>query len=163
MLMRKTFVLLSFFSMCFLAFCFCTPGGSNTDDSKIKTIIKNVRNTLTYMHYRPQIINDSFSEDVFNMYFEKIDGNKRYLLQSDYDEFKKDYHNLDDYFNNQDLRFYHATIDTLFKRYEEAKVYSEEILKKPFDFSKDEDFLIGDEVVQYAKDKEEAKELFRYI
>jgi len=161
MLMRKTFVLLSFFSMCFLAFCFCTPGNSNTDDSKIKTIIKNVRNTLTYMHYRPQIINDSFSEDVFNMYFEKIDGNKRYLLQSDYDEFKKDFHNLDDYFNNQDLRFFHATIDTLFKRYEEAKDYSEEILKEPFDFSKDEDFLIGDEVVQYAKNKEEAKELWR--
>ncbi|WP_246361488.1 carboxy terminal-processing peptidase [Moheibacter lacus] len=159
--MRKTFVLLSFLSMCFLAFCFCTPGGSATDDSKIKTILKNVRNTLTYMHYRPQIINDNFSEDVFNMYFEKIDGNKRYLLQSDYDEFKKDYHHLDDYFNNQDLKFFHATIDTLFKRFAETKVYSEEILKKPFDFSKDEDFLIGDEVIQYAKNKEESKELWR--
>ncbi len=160
MLMKKTFVLLSFLSMCFLAFCFCTPGNSN-DDDKIKTIIKNIRNTLTYMHYRPQIINDSFSEDVFNMYFEKIDGNKRYILQSDYDLFKKDIHNLDDYFNNQDLGFFHSTIDTLFKRYDEARVYSEEILKKPFDFSKDEDFLIGDDVIQYAKSKEEAKELWR--
>src|SRR5690606_17531899 len=128
MLMKKTFVLLSFLSMCFLAFCFCTPGGT-TDDNKIKTIIKNIRNTLTYMHYRPQTINDSFSEDVFNKYFEKIDPAKRYLLESDMVEFRKDIHNLDDYFNNQDLRFYHATIDTLFKRVAEAKGYSEEILK----------------------------------
>ena len=161
MLMKKTFVLLSFLSMCFLAFCFCTPGGSPTDDSKIKTILKNVRNTLTYMHYRPQIINDSFSEDVFNMYLEKIDGSKIFLLQSDYDEFKKDFHHLDDYFNNQDLRFYHATIDTLFIRFEEAKVYSEEILKQPFDFKKDEDYLIGEDVIAYAKDKKEAKEVWR--
>lgn len=160
MLMKKTFVLLSFLSMCFLAFCFCTPG-NQTDDTKIKTIIKNIRNTLTYMHYRPQIINDSFSEDVFNMYFEKIDPNKRYLLQSDYEEFKKDFHNLDDYFNNQDLRFFHATIDTLFQRYKEAKEYSEDILKEPFDFSKDEDFPIGDDAIQYAKSKAEAKDLWR--
>src|SRR5690606_28876029 len=108
-----------------------------------------------------QIINDSFSEDVFNKYFEKIDPAKRYLLESDMVEFRKDIHNLDDYFNNQDLRFYHATIDTLFKRIAEAKGYSEEILKTPFDFTTDEEFLIGDDVVKYAKDKNEAKDNWR--
>src|SRR5690606_3717241 len=97
----------------------------------------------------------------FNMYLEKIDPNKRYLLASDYEEFKKDYHNLDDYFNNQELRFFHATIDTLFQRYKEAKDYSEEILKEPFDFSTDDDFLIGDDAVQFAKSKSEAKDLWR--
>lgn len=158
--MKKTFILLSFLSMCFLAFCFCTPD-LGTDDSKIKTIIKNVRNTLTYMHYRPQSIDDNFSEDVFNMYFEKIDPSKRYFLQSDYDYFKKDIHNLDDYFNNQDLAFYHSTVDTIYKRIEEAKAYSEEILKKPFDFNTDEDLIIGDDLIKYASDKKEAKELWR--
>lgn len=158
--MKKTFILLSFLSMCFLAFCFCTPD-LGTDDSKIKTIIKNVRNTLTYMHYRPQSIDDNFSEDVFNMYFGKIDPSKRYFLKSDYDYFKKDIHNLDDYFNNQDLTFYHSTVDTIYKRIEEAKEYSEEILKKPFDFNTDEDLIIGDDLIQYATDKKEARELWR--
>lgn len=161
MLMRKTFILLSFLSMSFLAFCFCTPPGNGFDDTKIKTIIKNVRNTLTYMHYRPQIINDDFSEEVFRNYMEKLDPNKRYLLQTDFDLFKKDQYNLDDYFNNQDLKFYHATVDTLFKRFEEVKVYSDEILKKPFDFSIDEEYPIGDDVIQYAKTKEESKDLWR--
>lgn len=160
MLMKKTFVLLSFLSMVFLAFCFCSPD-LGTDDSKIKTIIKNVRNTLTYMHYRPQVIDDNFSEDVFKMYFNKIDPSKRYLLQSDYDHFKKDVHNLDDYFNNQDLTFYHATVDTIYKRIDEVKKYSEEILKKPFDFTKDEHLLVGEDAVQYAANKTEAKELWR--
>ena len=160
MLKKKTFVILSFLSMCFMAFCFCTPGNMN-DEGKVKTIIKNVRNILTYTHYRPQIINDNFSEEVFNAYFEKIDGNKRYLLQSDYDYFKKDIHNLDDYFNNQDLEFYNSTIDTLFQRFEEAKVYSEDILKTPFDFSIDEDYIVGDDQLKYAKDKAESKDYWR--
>lgn len=158
--MKKTLVLLSFLSMCFLAFCYCTPG-NNTDDSKIQTIIKNVRNTLTYMHYRPQLINDDFSEEVFNSYMERLDPDKRYLLQSDYEEFKKDIHNLDDYFNNQDLRFYHATIDTLFKRFEETQAYSEEILKTPFEFSTEEYLLVGEDNSAYAKDKAAAKDLWR--
>ena len=160
MLMKKTFILLSFLSMCFLAFCFCTPDLGN-DDSKIKTILKNVRNTLTYMHYRPQLIDDSFSEDVFKMYLDKIDPSKRYFLQSDYEHFKKDIHNLDDYFNNQDLTFYHATVDTIYKRIGEAKVYSEEILKQPFDFTTDEDLIIGDDLVHYAADQKEAKDFWR--
>lgn len=159
--MKRTFVILSFLSMCFLAFCFCTPAGNDNDDSKIQSIIKNVKNTLTYMHYRPRILNDDFSNEVFNSYIDKIDPNKRYLLQSDYDFFKKDYNNLDDYFNNQDLSFYHKTIDTLFIRFKEAKAYSEEILKEPFDFSTDEDFLIGEDVIQYAKNKKEAKDNWR--
>lgn len=158
--MKKTLVLLSFLSMCFLAFCYCTPG-NNTDDSKIQTIIKNVRNTLTYMHYRPQLINDDFSEEVFNSYMERLDPDKRYLLQSDYEEFKKDIHNLDDYFNNQDLRLYHATIDTLFKRFEETQAYSEEILKTPFEFSTEEYLLVGEDNSAYAKDKAAAKDLWR--
>src|SRR5690554_1928946 len=158
--MRKTFVLLSFLSMCFLAFCFCTPG-NGADDTKNKTIIKNVRTTLSYMHYRPQMINDDFSEEVFNAYFEKLDPDKRYFLQTDYDAFKKDIHNLDDYFNNQDLRFFHATVDTLYKRVEDAKAYSSEILKEPFDFSVNEELLLGEDVIEYAKDKSEAKDLWR--
>lgn len=160
MLMRKTYILLSFLSMCFLAFCFCTPNlGEN--DEKIKTIIKNVRNTLTYMHYRPQVLDDNYSAEVFKMYFEKIDPSKRYFLQSDIDYFSKDKHNLDDYFNNQDLTFYHATVDTIYKRIDEAKKYSAEIMKKPFDFTQNEYLMVGDKVTTYAKDKAEAKDNWR--
>ena len=160
MLMKKTLITLSFLSMCFLAFCFCTPD-LGTDDSKIKTIIKNVRNTLTYMHYRPQIIDDNFSEDVFHMYLDKIDPSKRYFLQSDYEYFKNDIHNLDDYFNNQNLNFYHSTVDTIYKRIEEVKNYSEEILKTPFDFTIEEDLLVGEDLIEYAADKTQSKELWR--
>src|SRR5690606_35491529 len=56
---------------------------------------------------------------------------------------------------------YHATVDTLYKRFEESEKYAEEILKEPFDFTKNEDLLLGDDVIYYAKDKAEAKDLWR--
>lgn len=160
MLIRRIYIPLAFISMCFLAFCFCTTN-PNTDDTKAKTTLKNVRNTLTYMHYRPQALDDNFSEEVFKMYFDKIDPAKRYFLQSDIDYFNHDIHNLDDYLNNQDLTFYHATVDTLYKRINEAKLYSEEIMKSPFDFNTNEDIIVGDELITYAKDKNEARDNWR--
>lgn len=160
MLIKKTYVLLSFLSMSLLAFCFCKPM-LDTDEEREKLIVKNTRNTLTYLHYKPATVDDKFSENVFNKYLEYIDPSKRFLLQSDYDLFKKDYHNLDDYYKNENLNFYNSTADTIYKRIAEAEKYSMDALSKPFDFNQKENFNIDYKTSKYAKDKNEAKDLWR--
>lgn len=160
MLIKKTYVLLSFLSMSLLAFCFCKPM-LDTNEEKEKLIVKNARNTLTYLHYKPATIDDKFSENVFNKYLEYIDPSKRFLLQSDYDLFKKDYHNLDDYYKSENLSFYNSTADTIYKRIAEAEKYSMDALSKPFDFNQKENFNIDYKTSKYAKDKNEAKDLWR--
>lgn len=160
MLIKKTYVLLSFLSMSLLAFCFCKPMLDSNDD-KEKLIVKNTRNTLTYLHYKPATIDDKFSENVFNKYIEYIDPGKRFLLQSDYDLFKKDYHNLDDFYKNEDLKFYNSTADTIYKRIGEAEKYSMEALSKPFDYNQKENYNVDYKTSKYAKDKAGAKELWR--
>ncbi len=159
MLIKKTYVLLSFLSMSLLAFCFCKPM-LDTDEEKEKLIVKNTRNTLTYLHYKPATIDDKFSENVFNKYLEYIDPSKRFLLQSDYDLFKKDYHNLDDYYKSENLKFYNSTADTIYKRIAEAEKYSMDALSKPFDFNQKENFNVDYKTSKYAKDKNEAKDLW---
>ncbi len=160
MLIKKTYVLLSFLSMSLLAFCFCKPM-LDTDEEKEKLIVKNTRNTLTYLHYKPATIDDKFSENVFNKYLEYIDPSKRFLLQSDYDLFRKDYHNLDDYYKSENLKFYNSTADTIYKRIAEAEKYSMDALSKPFDFNQKENFNVDYKTSKYAKDKNEAKDLWR--
>lgn len=160
MLIKKTYVLLSFLSMSLLAFCFCKPM-LDTDEEKEKLIVKNTRNTLTYLHYKPATIDDKFSENVFNKYLEYIDPSKRFLLQSDYDLFKKDYHNLDDYYKSENLKFYNSTADTIYKRIAEAEKYSMDALSKSFDFNQKENFNVDYKTSKYAKDKNEAKDLWR--
>ncbi|QHC86616.1 carboxyl-terminal protease [Empedobacter brevis] len=146
--------------MSLLAFCFCKPM-LDTDEEKEKLIVKNTRNTLTYLHYKPATIDDKFSENVFNKYLEYIDPSKRFLLQSDYDLFKKDYHNLDDYYKSENLKFYNSTADTIYKRIAEAEKYSMDALSKPFDFNQKENFNVDYKTSKYAKDKNEAKDLWR--
>ena len=159
MLIKKTYVLLSFLSMSLLAFCFCKPM-LDTDEEREKLIVKNTRNTLTYLHYKPATVDDKFSENVFNKYLEYIDPSKRFLLQSDYDLFKKDYHNLDDYYKSENLGFYNSTVDTIYKRIAEAEKYSMDALSKPFDFNQKENFNIDYKTSKFAKDKTEAKDLW---
>jgi len=160
MLIKKTYVLLSFLSMSLLAFCFCKPMLEN-DDEKEKTVIKNTRNTLSYLHYKPAQIDDKFSENVFNKYIENLDPSKRFLLQSDYDAFVKDKHNLDDFFKTEDLNFYRKTVDTMYIRIEEAEKYALEILDQPFDFNQKEELIIDPKTQPYGKTKAEVKELWR--
>lgn len=160
MLIKKTYVLLSFLSMSLLAFCFCKPMLDGNDD-KEKLIVKNTRNTLTYLHYKPAVIDDKFSEEVFNRYIEYIDPSKRFLLQSDYDLFKKDYHNLGNFYKNEDLKFYNSTVDTVYKRINEAEKYAMEALSKPFDFNKKENLNIDYKTSKYATSKADAEQLWR--
>ncbi len=160
MLIKKTYVLLSFLSMSLLAFCFCKPM-LDTDEEREKLIVKNTRNTLTYLHYKPATVDDKFSENVFNKYLEYIDPSKRFLLQSDYDLFKKDYHNLDDYYKSENLGFYNSTVDTIYKRIADAEKYSMDALSKPFDFNQKENFNIDYKTSKFAKDKNESKDLWR--
>ncbi|MDM1137373.1 carboxy terminal-processing peptidase [Empedobacter sp. R132-2] len=133
----------------------------DTDEEREKLIVKNTRNTLTYLHYKPATVDDKFSENVFNKYLEYIDPSKRFLLQSDYDLFKKDYHNLDDYYKSENLGFYNSTVDTIYKRIAEAEKYSMDALSKPFDFNQKENFNIDYKTSKFAKDKTEAKDLWR--
>ncbi|WP_322970875.1 carboxy terminal-processing peptidase [Faecalibacter sp. LW9] len=146
--------------MSLLAFCFCKPMLDN-DDEKEKLVIKNTRNTLSYLHYKPATIDDKFSENVFNKYIENLDPSKRFLLQTDYDAFAKDKHNLDDYFKTENLTFYRTTVDTMMIRINEAEKYALEVLEKPFDFNQKEELILDPKVQSYAKNKAELKELWR--
>ncbi|WP_285470408.1 carboxy terminal-processing peptidase [Weeksella virosa] len=162
MLIKKTSILLAFFSMCFLAFCFCKPLVSDKENEEnYKKIIRNTRTTLKYLHYKPANINDNFSEKVFYKYLEYIDPGKRFLLDSDFQSFKKDIHKQDDFFNNEDLTFYFATVDTLYKRIEEVEKYTQELLEKPMDFTKKENFALDPKTIGYAKTHTELKDRWR--
>ena len=160
MIVKKTYVLLSFLSMSLLAFCFCKPMLDN-DDEKEKQVLRNTRNTLSYLHYKPATIDDKFSENVFNNYIENLDPAKRLFLQTDIDLFNKEKHSLDDYFKTEDLKFYKKTVDTLFVRINDAEKYALEILDKPFDFKKKEDLILDPKSQPYAKNKSELKDIWR--
>ena len=124
----------------------------------------SVKNTLSYLHYNPKPINDAYSQDVYEKYFESVDASKRYFLQSDIDEFKKHNTKLDDYLNNGNLVFYKLTIDRLYQRVDEIDKMTQDILSKPINLDEDEELILEPKKrVNPADAKQQREEWKKYI
>ncbi|MBP6575600.1 MAG: carboxy terminal-processing peptidase [Chryseobacterium sp.] len=153
--------LLMFAPLMTLMFCFNSP---QNDDEKMQTIMVSVKNTLSYLHYNPKPINDAYSQDVYEKYFESVDASKRYFLQSDIDEFKKHNTKLDDYLNNGNLVFYKLTIDRLYQRVDEIDKMTQDILSKPINLDEDEELILEPKKrVNPADAKQQREEWKKYI
>lgn len=131
--------LLLFIPLTSLVFCFNSP---KNDDEKMSTIMVSVKNTLSYLHYSPKPINDAYSQQVYDKYFNMIDASKRYFLQSDMNEFVKHRNRLDDYLNQGNLTFYKLTIDRLYQRVDEIDKITQDIFSKPINLDEDETLIL---------------------
>ena len=144
-----------------LMFCFNSP---QNDDEKMQTIMVSVKNTLSYLHYNPKPINDAYSQDVYDKYFESVDASKRYFLQSDMDEFKKHNTKLDDYLNNGNLVFYKLTIDRLYQRVDEIDKMTQDILSKPISLEENDELILEPKKRTNPADaKQQREEWKKYI
>ena len=152
--LRKTYILLSLMSMLLLVFCFCSPMQFD-DDEKTKDIIKNVRRTLSYLHFSPQDVNDDFSGKVYNAYIESLDPLKIYFKGSDMELFDNYKLKMDDFFNNEDLSFYQQSVDTLYTRVDELELLTEKILENPLDYTSNEKIYFDFDESSYASTQAE--------
>ena len=146
--------LLFFAPLMTLMFCFNSP---QNDEEKMQTIMISVKNTLSYLHYSPKPINDAYSVDVFDKYLEMMDPAKKFLLQSDVDEFTKHKTKLDDYLNRGDISFFNLTVDRLNARTKEVEKLSQDILSKPINFDENEELILEPKLKAYPKNQEELR------
>ncbi|WP_245725318.1 carboxy terminal-processing peptidase [Paenimyroides marinum] len=135
---------------------------SNDPNPEKEAFLMGVLNlVLQNAHYHPVELNDDFSEKVFTNYLKIIDGNKRYLLQTDIDGLNKYKTELDDEFKNQQIGFFNESYSVFTARLKEAKTYYKDILENPIDFSVKESINTDYEKQPWAKSKEELRERWR--
>ncbi len=154
MMLRKFKIVLPLF---FVASLFISSQtNANTDPNpKDKVLLTILKYVLTQGHYHPQTIDDTFSENVYNSFLERLDPSKRYFLQSDIDEFSNYKMQIDDQINNEDLSFFFLVYERLTQRIEESKPYYKQILENQFDFNNDDIFDVDYEKSSYAKNTSE--------
>lgn len=144
-----------------LMFCFNSP---QNDDEKMQTIMVSIKNTLSYLHYSPKPINDAYSQQVYDKYFEMVDFGKRFYLQSDMDEFSKHKLKLDDYLNKGDLQFYKLTVDRLYQRVDDVNKVTNEIFSKPINLNEDETLVLEHKIKKFPANRtEQYTEWKKYI
>lgn len=146
-----------------LFLAFQTQGRSDYDNPKSKytKIIRTVGVLLEQGHYSPKKIDDNFSKLVLKKFIQDMDNDKNIFLQEDIDDFEKYRNKIDDEIHGAELMSFFAVNEVYLKRLNETAVLYNEILAKPFDFTKDETVLLDREKLNNPKTETERKDIWR--
>lgn len=135
----------------------------HNDDPKAKyqRILRNVGIVLEQGHYNPKKIDDQFSREVLKKYEESLDPDKYIFLQSDINAFKKYEDRIDDEIHGAPIQSFYAISNVYLKRIDEVSASYDEMLKKPFDFTKDESLQTDGDKRNYPATLEERNDYGR--
>ena len=99
-----------------------------------------VTHILTTYHYKKTELNDELSSSIFTNYFENLDQNKNYFINSDIETFEKFRYVIDDAIKNKDISLAYEIFVKYRNRVEERINFALEIVNYNFDFSIEESF-----------------------
>jgi carboxyl-terminal processing protease len=145
----------------FLAFK--SQGNADNDNPKSKytKVIRLVGALLEQGHYSPKTIDDNFSKQVLKKFLEDMDGDKNIFLQSDIDGFKKFEGKIDDEIHGAELVSFFNISEVYISRLKEVAALYNDILAKPFDFTKDEEVMLDRDKLNNPKTEAERKDIWR--
>jgi carboxyl-terminal processing protease len=127
------------------------------DEQKEAILVQTILAGLDQMHYAPRVVDDVFSQQVYDLYIDRIDGGRRWLTQKDVDELKPYRDKLDDEIRASSFVFFNRSVELLKAGRAKTKAYFEEALKNPFDYSTDEFIELDGEKKPFAKDDDELR------
>jgi len=127
---------------------------------KESILIKSIIANLDRFHFQPQDVDDKFSEKVFDLYIDRLDGNRRWLTEEDMSQLNQYELKLDDEADAGSYEFFNMSLNLLEKGLDKTQKYYRDILATPFDFSKDESVNLGEDR-PFAKNDAELKENWR--
>lgn len=133
----------------------------NSEGEKERVVNELIYSLLNSQHYQPKKLNDELSVQVYDLYFEGLDYNKRFFTKPEMDQWKSKSTQLDDFFAENNLTFFDETYGVFTKRLNEVHEMVDEILESPIDISKGETLETNPEKISWASDMEELKDRWR--
>jgi carboxyl-terminal processing protease len=130
---------------------FCSNRKINGDEN----LLSSITELLSEAHYEPQEIDDSFSKKVFKNYMDRIDVNKQFFTQKQYDKLKKDYScEIDDEIKSGNSDFMDTTWSMVKQRLVQLEKISTVMLESPMNFNQTgETYNTGSEHKAFAKNE----------
>jgi len=111
--------------------------------------------------YRPRVLDDALSAEIFRRYLEALDGDKLFFTQADMDRFAPYRTQLDDAIKAQDLRPAFDIYTTYVKRVDDRAAFARAQLAKPMDFSAKDSWAYDREKAAWAPDRAALEEIWR--
>ncbi len=128
---------------------------------KEKALLDMVTEGMRKMHFSPEKMNDEYSMRVYDIFLKDTDPSKLFYTQKDTKKFDKYQKSIDDEIQNMTFDFYNLVVNSRAERITQAEKIYKEILDKPFEFTKDEEYEADDDKRGYAADDAALRELWR--
>ena len=143
--------------LCLIIVFSCFKKSQGLRQSDMQMLINNVLS----IHAQYNNIDDKISMRIYKNYIDSLDYGKYYFYKSDLANFKKHELLFDDYLVMDDYKAVYDIFAVYKKRTAEAMDLFDELIKKNYDFKKDETITVDREKVAYAADKKEMSERWR--
>lgn len=141
---------------------FGVPGkGSVTQTHEHQMSTQAITNLMRHEHYKDIILDDDLSARILERYLESLDPNHSIFLASDIAEFQAYRKTLDESIKRADV----SAAFTIFERYKSRMnnriQFVEALLRKPFDFTVDENYLFDRSELPWPADLAESNDIWR--
>ncbi|MES2796753.1 MAG: carboxy terminal-processing peptidase, partial [Bacteroidota bacterium] len=133
---------------------------NNLDEDRNNKILHTIGIILKQVHYKPQVLNDEFSEKIFNEFIKSMDREKNIFLETDIKELKKYSSKIDDEIIGAPIEFFYVANDIYKKRLEYARDKHLPLLEKPFSFSDKDSIITVYEQRNFPKNEKEQTKLW---
>lgn len=128
---------------------------------KEKAIVSTAINALNGLHYEPVVLDDEFSEKVYRVYLDRIDGSRRFFTQEDYNIFAAHEQQIDNQLDQADLSFFNVVEERFELALQRSQDIYRDILKNPFDFEQKESVELDGEKKPFPADVDALRESWR--
>ena len=128
-----------------------------SDSEKEAVVISTILKGLDRMHYNPPTIDDSFSEKVYDLYLDRIDGGRRFLTKEDVAKLEEFKLQLDDEANEGTFQFFDLSQELLNASLDKTQEYYRSALANPFNFDEADTYVNEGDEKGFAENDDELK------
>ncbi len=128
---------------------------------KEAVLMRIVLSVMNQAHFQPQVLDDKFSEKLYDLYLDRIDSGRNFLTQEEVNRLSVHKKNLDDQLLASNHDFFDLSLSLLDNGINRAQTFYKEILAQPFDFSTEEYVELSGDKRPFAANEKELKEYWR--
>ncbi len=128
---------------------------------KEAVLMRIILSVMNQAHFQPQVLDDKFSEKLYDLYLDRIDSGRNFLTQEEVNRLSVHKKNLDDQLLASNHDFFDLSLSLLDNGINRAQTFYKEILAQPFDFSTEEYVELSGDKRPFAANEKELKEYWR--
>jgi len=136
------------------------PAAASADQSTASKLVYGLLSDSRYA-YRPRVLDEEMSKDVFKRYLESLDGSKQYFTQADIDAFAPIEAGIGDAIRNGQLDPAFQVFSVYKQRVGQRVAYARKLLNQNFDFTGNDKFEYDREKSPWASSQAELDNLWR--